>query len=75
MRGSDKRTGSLFSYVNLEERVPARHPLRKIKSGRSYLACTTAGCDGDATAAHPRSERVQMIVPQHATTGRARSRA
>jgi hypothetical protein len=25
------RTGSLFSYVNLEEQVPARHPLRKIK--------------------------------------------
>jgi transposase len=32
MRGSDKQTGSLFSYVNLEERVPARHPLRKIKT-------------------------------------------
>src|SRR5947207_15854094 len=32
MRGSDEKTGSLFSYVNLEERVPARHPLRKIKS-------------------------------------------
>jgi transposase len=32
MRGSDKQTGSLFSYVNLEERIPARHPLRKIKS-------------------------------------------
>ncbi len=32
MRGSDEQTGSLFSYVNLEERVPSRHPLRKIKS-------------------------------------------
>jgi transposase len=32
MRGSDKQTGSLFSYVNLEERVPPRHPLRKIKA-------------------------------------------
>jgi transposase len=31
MRGSDRQTGSLFSYVNLEERIPARHPLRKIK--------------------------------------------
>ena len=31
MRGSDQQTGSLFSYVNLEERIPARHPLRKIK--------------------------------------------
>ena len=32
MRGSDTQTGSLFSYVNLEERVPVRHPLRKIKA-------------------------------------------
>jgi transposase len=31
MRGSDKRTGSLFSYVDIEERVPKQHPLRKIK--------------------------------------------
>jgi len=31
MRGSDKQTGSLFSYVNLEERIPSRHPLRRIK--------------------------------------------
>ena len=30
MRGSDKVTGSPFSYVDLEERIPARHPLRKI---------------------------------------------
>jgi hypothetical protein len=28
MRGSDQRTGELFSYVDLEERVPAKHPLR-----------------------------------------------
>ena len=32
MRGSDEATGSLFSYVDLEERVPARHPLRKIRA-------------------------------------------
>jgi transposase len=31
MRGSDERTGSSFSFVDLEERVPARHPLRKIR--------------------------------------------
>jgi transposase len=30
MRGSDARWGELFSYVDLEERVPARHPLRVI---------------------------------------------
>lgn len=31
MRGSDETRGSLFSYVDLEERIPARHPLRKIR--------------------------------------------
>ena len=31
MRGSDSRTGELFSYVDLEERVPRNHPLRLIR--------------------------------------------
>ena len=31
MRGSDERTGSLFSYVDLEERVRKDHPLRAIR--------------------------------------------
>ena len=32
MRGSDERVGSLFSYVDLEGRVPASHPLRKVRA-------------------------------------------
>lgn len=31
MRGADETSGSLFSYVDLEERIPPRHPLRKIR--------------------------------------------
>ena len=31
MRGSDNTSGSLFSYVDLEARVPAQHPLRTIR--------------------------------------------
>lgn len=31
MRGSDERSGKLFSYVDLEQRVPSRHPLRRIR--------------------------------------------
>lgn len=31
MRGSDERTGSLFSYVDVEDRVRADHPLRTIR--------------------------------------------
>jgi hypothetical protein len=33
MRGEDRQSGGLFSYVDLEARVPADHPLRPI--GRS----------------------------------------
>ena len=31
MRGADQQPGSMFSYVSLEERVPADHPLRAIR--------------------------------------------
>lgn len=31
MRGNDDRTGSLFSYVDLEVRVRQNHPLRTIR--------------------------------------------
>lgn len=31
MRGSDKRSGELFSYVDLEQRVRQDHPLRSIR--------------------------------------------
>ena len=33
MRGTDERSGSLFSYVDLETRVPKDHPLREIANG------------------------------------------
>jgi hypothetical protein len=31
MRGTDETRGALFSYVDLEERIRARHPLRKVR--------------------------------------------
>jgi transposase len=31
MRGEDRRSGALFSYVDIEARVPARHPLRAMR--------------------------------------------
>jgi hypothetical protein len=31
MRGDDRQTGWMFSYVSPEERVPADHPLRAIR--------------------------------------------
>ncbi|MCH8844588.1 MAG: IS5/IS1182 family transposase, partial [SAR324 cluster bacterium] len=32
MRGQDTQQGALFSYVSLEERIPADHPLRAIRA-------------------------------------------
>jgi transposase len=43
MRGSDERNEALFSYVNLEDRVPSRHPLRLI---REVVNAALARLDG-----------------------------
>jgi transposase len=47
MRGSDKRPGELFSYVDLEKRVRADHPLRVI---RSLTDAALASLSGDFAA-------------------------
>ena len=31
MRGDEKQQDAMFSYINLEQRVPAEHPLRAIR--------------------------------------------
>ena len=31
MRGQQERSGSLFSYVSIEDRIPSSHPLRRIR--------------------------------------------
>ena len=31
LRGQQERSGSLFSYVSIEDRIPANHPLRRIR--------------------------------------------
>ena len=47
MRGADERSGSLFSYVDLESRVPADHPLRAI---RVIVNAAVAELDGEFAA-------------------------
>jgi transposase len=44
MRGTDKRSGELFSYVDLEQRVRADHPLRVI---REVVSTALAALSGD----------------------------
>lgn len=43
MRGTDKRSGELFSYVDLERRVRADHPLRAIRSVVSEALTALSG--------------------------------
>jgi transposase len=31
MRGQQEHSGSLFPYVSIQERIPAHHPLRRIR--------------------------------------------
>jgi transposase len=38
LRGGDKRTGELFSYVDLEKRVRLDHPLRAILVNEALVA-------------------------------------
>lgn len=47
MRGTDEVSGSLFSYVDLEARIPARHPLRTI---RQVVNDALARLDAEFTA-------------------------
>jgi len=49
MRGSDTRTEELFSYVDLEKRVPAAHPLRLV---RGVVNDVLAALDGDFAKAY-----------------------
>jgi len=47
MRGTDETSRSLFSYVDLEARIPPRHPLRKI---RQVVNDALASLDGEFEA-------------------------
>ncbi len=43
MRVTDRTSGSLFSYVDLEECITARHPLRKIRQVVDDALASLAG--------------------------------
>jgi hypothetical protein len=51
MRGLDGRTGAMFSYVDLEERVPAGHPLRKVGHDRA-IHLRSRSVDGRLKGGH-----------------------
>ena len=60
MRGSDKRSGELFSYVDLEKRVRRNHPLRPI---REIANAALAELTGDFAALYSEMGR-PSIAPE-----------
>jgi transposase len=60
MRGSDERSGSLFSYVDLEARVREDHPLRTI---RAVANAALGDLSGDFAALYTRFGR-PSIAPE-----------
>ncbi len=61
MRGRGDRDEGLFSYVRLEERVPADHPLRAI---RSLADAALAALNGRFEALYSQTGR-PSIPPEH----------
>lgn len=59
MRSSAEKSGTLFSYVDLESRIPEKHPLRTIPAivnealasldGEFGELCSSRGQEGDAS--------------------------
>ncbi len=60
MRGEDGRSGSLFSYVDLEDRIPKSHPLRVI---RGIVNEVLAGLAADFEAVYSSTGR-PSIAPE-----------
>ena len=61
MRGEDRSSGSLFSYVDLEKRVPRDHPLRTI---RGIVNDVLAGLCGEFETLYSHTGR-PGIAPEH----------
>ena len=60
MRGSDKTSGSLFSYVDLETRIPEKHPLRVI---REIVNDTLAWLDAEFSRLYEDTGR-ESVAPE-----------
>ena len=74
MRGDDTSKGSLFSYIDLEKRVSADHPLRVIRE-IANAALSSAFASRQRALEAERSEQAQERAadgrPAHAAALRA----
>ena len=61
MRGLDQQTGELFSYVDLEARVRADHPLRPI---RTIVNEALASLEGEFAPLYAQVGRPSIAAPE-----------
>ena len=66
MRGHRERSGSLFSYVSIEERIPASHPLRRIRklADHSLDRLNPTFCELYASEGRPSVPPEQLLLEQ-----------
>ena len=64
MRGHRERSGSLFSYVSIEERIPASHPLRRIRklANQALDRLNPTFCELYATEGRPSVPPEQLLL-------------
>jgi len=64
MRGPRERSGSLFSYVSIEERIPDSHPLRRIRrlADQALDRLNSTFCEPYAAEARPSVPPEQLLL-------------
>jgi hypothetical protein len=67
MRGSDTRTGELFSCEDPEKGVPEKHPLRLV---RAVVNDILAALVGDFAKTYAPDGRPSILAPQAPSPGR-----
>jgi hypothetical protein len=66
MRGHRERTGSLFSYVSIEKRIPVSHPLRQIRklADQALDRLNLTFCELYAAEGRPSVPPEQLLLEQ-----------
>jgi hypothetical protein len=67
MRGQNEPTGSLFSYVSIEDRIPASHPLPRIRmlAGQALDRLNPTFCELYASEGRPSVPPEQLFRDQN----------
>jgi transposase len=64
MRGQQERTGSLFSSISIKDRIPASHPLRRIRklADQAFDCLNPSFCQLYASEGRPSVPPEQLML-------------